>query len=115
MKTVYEAADGTIHPTIHACLEHEKTSIKKEDSNYQKFLDTWNGKDLLKKYSLDTTGVWRVEGEDPNCDLGGPHHCPYLATYTGTLEDVIRKAVNLAGFWQWGAGGRITKLEVTAV
>lgn len=81
------------------------TATKKD--YYSEFLRTYSGSKLLEKHQLSEEGTWEVRGEDPNCDLGGPHHEPFLGVYSGRLEDVIRMAVDLPGFWQWGGGGRI--------
>lgn len=75
-------------------------------SDYQK---TWAYGYILKTHALSEYGVWRVFGEDPNCDLGGHHSKPELGTYEGKLADVIALAVELPSFWQWGAGGSIEK------
>lgn len=80
--------------------------------NRNRFLQTYNGNDLLQKYSLDEFGIWQIVGEDPNCDMGGYHHQPDLGNVEGTLSQAIDYAVNLVGFWQWGAGGNIKKLEI---
>ncbi len=77
----------------------------------EKFLDTYNGAELLKKHDLTEYGLWEVKGEDPNCDFGGSHHEPFLGHYEGALADVIDIAVQLQGFWQWGAGGKINKVK----
>jgi hypothetical protein len=83
---------------------------------YRKFiLRTHHGEELLNRYSLKAEGLWVVEGEDPNCDLGGHHSCPVLGYFQGRLDDVIRKAVNLPKFWGWGYGGSITLLDVIEV
>lgn len=68
---------------------------------------TYNGKRLLEKYTLDHSGVWRIYGEDPNCDFGGHHHEPFLGAVEGRLEDAIAYAETLPNFWTWGGGGRI--------
>lgn len=78
----------------------------------KKFLATYSGQRLLEAYSLDTKGTWNVYGEDPNCDLGGAHSNPFLGSFEGTLEDVIEEAVQMSGFWQWGAGGRFEPAPV---
>jgi hypothetical protein len=71
---------------------------------------------LTGKHNIQTeTGTWMIYGEDPNCDFGGFHHEPYLATIEGRLTDVIDYAVTLKGFWGWGGGGRIEKIEVKKV
>jgi hypothetical protein len=80
-----------------------------KQNTYDSYLRTYSGRELLKAYSLEETGVWRVYGEDPNCDLGGSHHQPDLGTFAGYLKDVIEYAVELPNFWQWGGGGRIVK------
>lgn len=76
---------------------------------YQDFLNTHSGKSLLERHRLDEDGIWRILGEDPNCDFGGYHHQPELETVAGKLRDVVAYAVELPGFWQWGAGGDIRK------
>lgn len=81
-------------------------------TNVDKFFHSYNGKELLKKYTLSDIGVWCVKGEDPNCDLGGPHYQPILGYFTGSLASVIDEAVELPGFWQWGYGGDISAVEI---
>lgn len=76
---------------------------------------TYTGTQLFKKHSSDETGTWQIFGEDPNCDMGGHHHTPLLDTVSGRLGDVVEYAVNLKGFWQWGAGGDIKKVEIRKV
>lgn len=76
-------------------------------TNYEKFFTTHSGREILKEYDLSDYDTWEILGEDPNCDIGGPHHKPKLAIVEGTLAQTIAYAVNLKGFWQWGAGGEI--------
>lgn len=84
----------------------------------KEYLSTWSGKDLLKNHSLDETGLWKILGEDPNCDLGGHHYTPELGLVTGKLENVIAYALTLPHFYTWGAGGSFKKVptprEITA-
>jgi hypothetical protein len=76
---------------------------------YRKYIEvTYAGRQLLNKHKLDEYGIWHIKGEDPNCDWGGPHHQPDLGVMTGTLEEVIREAIELPNFWTWGAGGTIS-------
>lgn len=84
-------------------------------SNYDKYLGTYGGRELLKKYKLNTKGTWVVRGEDPNCDLGGNHYQPILGYFEGTLGDVISYAVDLPGFWQWGYGGDFELVKLTQI
>jgi hypothetical protein len=114
MKQVFQAHDGVVFETEFDCVLHEQKLHEQEQNNLRKFQNTywWNN---TRKYELDEEGTWQVYGEDPNCDYHGPHHNPYLATYTGRFLNVAKKAVELVGFWQWGAGGYIKKIEVTKV
>jgi hypothetical protein len=73
---------------------------------------THPGKELLKRHELLEVGLWRIRGEDPNCDFGGHHHQPDLGVFEGTLDDAIKYAVNLDGFWTWGGGGNIDLVRV---
>jgi hypothetical protein len=88
-----------------------KTSSKVEKA-YQVYINGYTGSKVVSKYSLDETGQWQVYGEDPNCDMGGYHHEPFLGTYEGKLRDVIYYALTLNGFVQWGGGGKIEKLDI---
>lgn len=82
------------------------------ETNYQKYLNTNAGKTLLKEHTLNELGVWEIRGEDPNCDFGGHHHEPVLATVEGVLKDIIAHGTNLPRFWQWGAGGSFRKITI---
>ena len=68
---------------------------------------------LMEKYSANEHGTWKILGEDPNCDWGGYHHEPELCVVTGTYANVVEFAMNMTGFWQWGAGGSIVKIAPT--
>lgn len=114
-KTIYVAEDGTEFQTIGEANEHERKARERSATNYTKFFTTYSGRALLKEYSLDQFGTWKVYGEDPNPDLGGPHHEPELGVLEGRLEDVIRWAVVQPNFWQWGSGGRIRKVVIRSV
>jgi hypothetical protein len=100
-----------------AKLQAEKERLKAEanrkyqDEDIENFSKTYSGKQLLDKYPLNTEGLWKIEGEDPNCDLGGSHHNPHLGYLEGKLEDVIKAAVKMKGWFTWGGGGYITKVE----
>ena len=83
--------------------------------NYTRYLETYFGKELLKKYSINEYGEWEIFGEDPNADFGGYHHEPSLVLCKGKLGNVIAAAVELPGFWSWGAGGKIVKREIVDV
>lgn len=55
----------------------------------------------------NTTGIWRIYGEDPNPDMGGYHNEPHLDTVKGTFLQAAERAINLPSFVGWGAGGHI--------
>ena len=60
--------------------------------------------------------VYAVYGEDPNCDLGGPHGNPFLGDVEGTFKEVLEHAANnMTRFYSWGGGGYITPKESEAV
>ena len=80
-----------------------------------KFLSTYSGTNLLKKHNFDEEGIWEVRGEDPNCDLGGSHYQPRLGIYSGNLKDILELAVEMNSFWQWGAGGSISKIKIHTI
>jgi hypothetical protein len=83
-----------------------------KQNRYKEFTEVcWSGRELLKKHTLNETGVWKILGEDPNCDWGGYHHQPELGIVEGRLGDVIAYAVELGSFWQWGGGGNIIKMS----
>lgn len=83
------------------------------NNKYDQFVNiSYSGRELLKKHSLNESGTWRVHGEDPNCDWGGWHDMPFIGTFEGKLENVIRQVVEMPGFWQHGAGGKIEKVNV---
>jgi hypothetical protein len=79
---------------------------------YEQYINvSFSGKTLLSKHRLDEDGLWKILGEDSNPDLGGTHYEPELGIVEGRLGDVIKYAVDLTGFWAWGSGGRIVKIE----
>lgn len=98
--------------------EQYTKELEKPLSNNPKidrFLKTNSGKDLLKKHNLQEKGYWEVRGEDPNCDLHGSHYTPLIGYYFGTLEDVLKIAVEDHRFYTWGAGGEIKKMDINEV
>ena len=79
-------------------------------NHFKQFTETsYSGRKLLENHSLQQYGFWKILGEDPNCDMSGPHVQPDLGVVEGKLEDVIKYAVELPNFWQWG-GGRSTDI-----
>ena len=107
VEQVYRTVDGKIHESRDAAEEHERELMTETEIKVQHFLNTYSGRSLLCKHSLEEMGVWEVRGEDPNCDMGGYHHRPLLFRARGKLRDVIGEAVNYASFYTWGAGGEI--------
>lgn len=84
-------------------------------NKFNKYLETWNGKRLLEQYSLDTEGIWQVNGEDPNCDFSGHHYQPDMGVCTGKLVDVIREYVEYSNFWTWGGGGSFRLISIKKI
>ena len=116
IKTVYKTEDNEEFPTLALATAHEVTLAATKQDAYDRYTkNCYSGKQLLRSHSLSESGIWEVFGEDPNCDMGGHHHEPYLGKFSGTLEDVIRHAVTMSGFWQWGGGGRIRRSDVETI
>ena len=67
---------------------------------------------LSALYGADEEGTWAIHGEDPNCDMGGHHYEPHLETVTGKYGDAVDYALALPGFFGWGSGGSIRKVQV---
>jgi hypothetical protein len=84
----------------------------KTQSLINDYFETFAGQQLKGKHNLSDYGQWQIRGEDPNCDLGGPHGNPDLGIYCGTLQEVLEVAVNLPQFWTWSGGGEITFVTV---
>lgn len=110
--TKYVANDGTEFLVEKDCLNHEANVKAIAKSRFSEYLKTYNGQKLLEKHSLDEVAVWKVVGEDPNCDMGGYHHQPLLGYYNDKLENIIKKAVLMPGFWSWGGGGDFVKINI---
>ena len=108
----YKTTDGKIFDTLTEAEDYENSAKAAKNSLYNDFLKTYSGERLLKEHSLDKWGNWKIEGEDPNCDFGGFHHSPHLEYVYGPLRQVIKYAVGLEGFWQWGAGGKISFVDI---
>jgi hypothetical protein len=91
--------------------------VSEREPNLEKYRKTNAYADLMKRHlhEFDDVGIWQVLGEDPNCGLGGSHHKPSLGFYEGTLREVLEVAVMMPGFWQWGAGGDIRKVDVIKI
>jgi hypothetical protein len=101
----------------HRTADHPKFIVNRAErlGALGKYRQTYAYKDLMKQYNCGETGVWQILGEDPNCDLGGPHIQPLLCTVEGKFSDVLAYAVTLQRFWTWGSGGTIKKVEWTQV
>lgn len=112
IKVTYTTADGKVFDSKEDAEQHEQTFTDNAKVKYERYLGSHTAISLLEKYNLTEYGIWSIYGEDPNCDFRGPHHTPYLQTVEGSLEDCIKHAVKLKGFFTWGSGGYITKVEV---
>ena len=82
-------------------------------NNLEKYLSGWSYKS--NPIPLDKVGIFRVKGEEPNPDFGGRDYQPELGVFRGKFEDVASYAVEISGFWQWGAGGSIDEIKIKEI
>lgn len=113
IKQVFKTEDGGIFDSLDDAEKYVASLFSKDELDYVNFLDSYCGTRLLKLYSLDEFGFWEILGEDPNCDFGGYHHMPKLGVVQSTLDDAIKHAIKLQGFYTWGSGGDIRKVDIT--
>jgi hypothetical protein len=113
-KTVtYTCSDGKTFTDEKLAEKYETEITQKSEAKYEQWVRTsYGAKKLLAKHSLNEVGIWRILGEDPNCDFGGHHFQPELGAVEGKLEDAIRYAVKFPNFYTWGGGGDIQKVEI---
>lgn len=89
---------------------------KSVDERVEEFWRGYAGQKLEKTLpALSEVRMWKILGEDPNCDFGGNHHEPVLGYVAGTVQEVLRLAVQHPSFYQWGRGGRLEPFEVLTV
>lgn len=110
MKNAFISDDGKVFLNENDCKQYEESL--KVYNNFKKYEKTYNYKLLISLYNINDYGIWEIRGEDPNPDFSGVHNHPLLGYVEGALKDVIIHAVTLQGFWTWGSGGKITKIEV---
>lgn len=116
IKIIYKTEDGAEFESLCAANAQEAMLAKKRVDNFHKFLEnTFSGERLLEEHKLTDSGVWAVYGEDPNGGLSGYHHKPFLGKFEGTLEKVVRHAVNMKHFWQGGGGGEIKRTDLEVI
>lgn len=112
MKNVWQSDDLLFIGTKEEVDRYEADKLTQAEKDFRRLQGTY-WFTSVNKHPLNTYGMWLVRGEDPNCDLGGAHYMPTLGYFEGTLEQVLRKAVTLPGFWQWGGGGDATLISST--
>jgi len=111
--TVFTCSDGQEFYNEELAKEHEQQIAAKAKSRYEDWIKTsYSAQRLLKQHSLGDFGTWRVQGECENPDFGGHHYQPELGVFEGRLSDVIKRAVDLPGFYTWGGGGDISLIKI---
>lgn len=106
--------DRDYEPTAWARHIDRGDNMQKKSNNFERYMKTYSGQ-RIPRTDLDRVAFWEIRGEDPNCDMGGHHHQPYLGTVQGRLREVIEYAVELPGFWQWGGGGDFREVKVQTI
>lgn len=80
----------------------------KLERDYNQFIQSRNGRELIREYGLDCEKTWEVLGEDNS--YGGMFDrsdVPTIGLFKGKLHDVIIAAVSDPRWYSWGGGGRI--------
>lgn len=113
------SADGKTFDSDAECRKHEAAFLGEEVVKQQEAVEK-----IKRSYWYRTWGksipehkiaTWNIYGEDANCDLGGFHHEPLIATVHGTFNKALNYAARLPRFWAWGSGGRIEEVQVQSL
>lgn len=113
IKIQYVCSDGEKFDTQYDAEKYEESLVYKHEELRQKFLNSYDGRKLIKNHALNEFGIWQIYGESSNADYySGSHHMPLLVTVQGSLDAVIDYAIDLDKFFTYGSGGQITKVVV---
>lgn len=112
IKIQYVCSDGEKVDLEYDAEKYEESLVDKHEELRQKFLNSYDGRKLIKNHALNDFGIWQIHGESPNPDFSGSHHMPLLVTVQGSLDAVIDYAIDLDKFFAYGSGGQITKVVV---
>lgn len=105
----YTTIDGKEFNSFAEAYQHEQKVVNRIPKRKAEYI----AKSKLSSSALSVYGVYEVRGEDPNCDMGGYHHEPYLGTVEGTLDEAIEWAVAQDGWEAWGGGGSVKLVNIT--
>lgn len=114
VETKFIAKDGKKFDTEADALAHEIELNRKAKERYEKYLMTYRGKRLLEQHSSDEYGVWKVVSETDDPGPGGGRGTD-MGLVEGRFEDVLRWATAQNGFWSWGSGGEIRKVDIKKI
>lgn len=112
IKIQYVCSDGEKFDTHYDAEKYEESLVDKHEELKQKFLNSYDGKKLIKNHALNDFGIWQIYGESSNADYSGSLHMPLLVTVQGSLHAAIDYAIGLDRFFTYGSGGKITKVVV---
>lgn len=112
MKQVWQSDDGKKIGSKEEINDYEWQLKNPLSAAVAKVESTYSVHNLLTKHKRTEQGTWEIRGEDHNCDFGGSHHQPYIATVSGTLKQAIEYASKSAEFFTWGGGGSINKINI---
>jgi|SRR5476651_737385 len=88
------------------------TNLSRWNADYDRFINSYNGKSLLKSHDLAEVGIWLVRPEE--CDQGDGRRIygqPDVGTFEGVLEDIIRYVVRKSEFINNAGCGTISKVK----
>lgn len=111
-KTSWVASDGSEFDSEQDARTYEAKLDKEAKDAMMKYYHGFDAKNNHANRLVSEMGVWEIRGEDPNPDFGGHHSNPYIATVSGSFARAVEFAVRQKGWFTWGAGGTIRKIEI---
>lgn len=111
-KQVWQADDGKIFNEHSELITYEQAEACKLVNKVAKVREALNRHNYSRMPKDSDQGIWHIRGEDPNCDMHGPHVQPSLCYFKGSYKQAIEQAATLPTFFAWGAGGNIDLVKV---
>ncbi len=113
-KQVWQSDDGKIFNELSELITYEHKEADKLVNKLDKVRESLIRHNYSRKPMPKDSdqGIWHIRGEDPNCDMHGPHVQPSLCYFKGNYKQAIEHAATLPAFFAWGTGGDIDLIKV---